>query len=385
MKKLRKFSLNRSVVKNELAILSSIYPPDSGGPATFAAAFKSFLYEKNVTSTVISYCDSESQFYTELKGSVRLITRKNMPAVRIFIMVFQIWKLSVRRIPILANGCFVELAIATFFTPRNFNVKIPGDIVWERASSSGLVSCSVHEFQSQRLPFKFKLLRFFFNLSLRRANVVLVPAPYLIDLAISWGVNPKRIVLIYNSVDVDVFRPMDLPKKYDVISVSRLVPVKNIGETIECCARLKLKLLIVGDGPLMDELQNLAKNLGANATFVGSASQNDLPIFYNESRCMVLNSSLEATSYSLIEARACGLPTIANLGTGATEIIAHQTDGFLCGESTGETLEKALRKLSKDTELAALMGTNARRDTIERFNRAKLFERILGYSIPGET
>ena len=369
---------------NKLAILSSIYPPDSGGPATFTAAYKNFLQDKGIRPYVVSYCDGKSQSYKSSRESIRLITRKQNPVVRLILMIFEIWKLAFMRIPILANGCFLELSIATLFAPNNFTVKIPGDIVWERASSKGFVNCSVHDFQSVKLPFNLRILRFFFTLSLRRAKVVLVPAPYLVQLAISWGVNSRRIVLIYNGVDIDAFQPMDLQKNYDVISVSRLVPVKNIEETIKCCARLNLSMLVVGDGPLLQPLRHLAKATGANVTFAGNADQSELPHLYNQSRVMVLNSSIEATSYSLLEARACGLPTIANLGTGATEVISHNRDGILCGDSTNMTLEDALLKLTSDHHLAAFYGENAREDAVKRFSRKRLFDEILAYTTTGK-
>jgi N,N'-diacetylbacillosaminyl-diphospho-undecaprenol alpha-1,3-N-acetylgalactosaminyltransferase len=95
---------------------------------------------------------------------------------------------------------------------------------------------------------------------------------------------------------------------------------------------------------------------------------------------MVLNSSIEATSYSLLEARACGLPTIANTGTGATEIISNEIDGILCGSSTGFSLEPALKLLSENRDIAANYGLRARRDTIKRFSRKSIFEQILVHS-----
>lgn len=384
LKKFKIFSDGDYSAMSKFALLSSIYPPDSGGPATFTAAYKNFLTEKGFRAFVISYSDAKSHICKNSRESIRLISRAHHPVVRLLLMVFEIWKLAIMRIPILANGCFIELAIATLLSPCNFTVKIPGDIVWERASSKGMVNCSVHDFQSVKLPFNLKILRFLFTLSLRKAKIVLVPAPYLVGLAISWGVDPNKIVLIYNGVDIDTFRPIKVPKTYDVITVSRLVPVKNIEETIKCCARLNLRMLVVGDGPLLQSLKHLAKEIGANVTFAGNADQSQLPSLYNESRIMVLNSSIEATSYSLLEARACGLPAIANLGTGATEVISHNRDGFLCGDSTGMTLEDALLKLTSDHHLAALYGENAREDTVKRFNRKKIFHEILVYSTTGK-
>jgi glycosyltransferase involved in cell wall biosynthesis len=377
LKKLNLMSKSNRQKNDEIAILSSIYPPDAGGPATFAVAYKSFLQRNGFKPKVVSYCDSNSHTYVESEATVQLISRQLNPVVRLLLMVYAIWKLCWKRVPLLANGCFIELALATFLAPKNFVVKIPGDIVWERACSSGLVTCSVQDFQKVNLPIKFKLLRFLFTSSLKKASKIVVPAPYLIDLALGWGVNPEKIFLVYNGVDTENFFPIETQKVYDVISVSRLVPVKNIAGTIECCARLGLSLLVVGDGPLMQELQDQAKNQKVNVTFAGNSEQAALPFLYNQARIMVLNSAVEATSYSLLEARACGLPAIANDGTGATEIITHNKDGILCGPSTGIFLEDALRELIGNEGLADYYGVNARNDTLKRFDRKNLYRQLL--------
>ncbi len=376
MKQLRMFSNKNQLMQSELAVISSIYPPDSGGPATFTSSFSSFLHEKGIRTRVLSYCDGHSKRLKSPSGAIRLISRNINPVLRLLLMVFEIYKIAAKKIPVISNGCFIELALSTFIIPINFTVKIPGDIVWERASSAGLVSCSVHEFQSMKLPLKYKILRWLFTLSLKRSRLVIVPAPYLVELVSAWGIEKNKVILIYNGVDIETFKPLGLPKKYDVISVSRLVPVKNIEQTLRCCARLNLKLLVVGDGPLLVELKNLAAKLGSDVTFFGSADQSQLPVLYNESRIMVLNSSIEATSYSLLEARACGLPTIANTGTGATEIISNEIDGILCGNPTGFSLEPALKLLSENHDIAAKYGSSARRDAVQRFSRKSIFEQI---------
>jgi glycosyltransferase involved in cell wall biosynthesis len=178
-------------------------------------------------------------------------------------------------------------------------------------------------------------------------------------------------------VDTELYQPdSNVEKIYDVVTVSRLVPVKQIDELIVACAKLNLSLAIVGDGPLFTDLQTLAIKLQSNVSFLGLKNQEQLPLIYQQSRVFVLNSQIEATSYALLEARSSGLASIANCGTGSEQVIHHLADGILCGASTGFTLESALKFIFGDEFDLASAGEIARSSTVSEFNRKSIFGRI---------
>jgi len=364
----------------EVTIISGIYPPDVGGPATFSEAFAGYLSHKKIRVNVISTHEYQRLKYQSSEFVVvNLLSRRSNIFLRTFRIALEIGKSFRSSHILLANGAFLETFFGSFLASRTarYFTKIPGDIVWERACNSGYTSVDVFAFQKINLNYKYKLMRYLFSRSLKRSEKVIVPAPYLRDLCLSWGIKESKIVEIGNTVDTKIYQPdSNVEKIYDVVTVSRLVPVKQIDELIVACAKLNLSLAIVGDGPLFTDLQTLAIKLKANVTFLGLINQGQLPSIYQQSKVFVLNSQIEATSYALLEARSSGLASIANCGTGSEEVIHHLEDGILCGVTTGFTLENALQYVLGDEFDLTKAGVLARSHTIREFDRETIFSRI---------
>jgi glycosyltransferase involved in cell wall biosynthesis len=140
---------------------------------------------------------------------------------------------------------------------------------------------------------------------------------------------------------------------------------------------MNLSLLVVGDGPEMTNLVSLAESLNSRTTFVGNASSSELIKYLQSSRAYILNSTADATAYSLLEARSCGLIAIANIQTGASEVILHKVDGYLTQSTDYREVENSLNWVfSKDKLQFKAMGDAARRSTLEKFNRDLNFSKI---------
>ena len=364
----------------EIAIVSGIYPPDVGGPATFSEAFAAYLCSKHIKVNIVSTHESQNLNYQVSEYlTVKLFSRDSNIFFRTLKLAFEIGRKFRSSQILIANGAFLETFFGSFLAlgKARYVTKIPGDIVWERACSSSYTSDDVFTFQKMKLNYKYKLLRYLFSKSLKKSKAVIVPAPYLRDLCLSWGIDQSKVIDIGNTVDTDLYQPnSSIEKIYDVITVSRLVPVKQIDELITACAKLNLSLAIVGDGPLFTDLQTLAIKLKANVTFLGLQNQLQLPLTYQQSKVFVLNSQIEATSYALLEARSSGLTSIANCGTGSEQVISHLIDGILCGASTGYTLESALKYVLGNEFDSTNAGALARSSAVSEFDRKSIFERI---------
>jgi glycosyltransferase involved in cell wall biosynthesis len=365
--------------KPSVTILTGIYPPDSGGPATFAVSFSDFTFKSGYPTKVISLTDGKSRDEGSKNQSVILISRKFGLFLRTYLVVFNIAKSLMAKSLVIANGFFIETYLASILTRKKYVAKIPGDIVWERALNSKYTDLEVWEFQKIKLNFKYRLMRSLFSKSIRRAKKVVVPSPTLLTLCVSWGVPLEKIELIFNSVDVDFFLPSNSSDlKYDCIVVNRLVALKNVPEVIHACHSLNLSLLVVGEGPEMNALRQLTNDLGSDVSFAGNASPAELVHYLQSARFYILNSTADATAYSLLEARSCGLIAIANTKTGASEVINHQRDGILTQTTGQNELESALGSLlRKEVGELAVMSSMARASTVQRFNKAINFSQIL--------
>ena len=102
--------------------------------------------------------------------------------------------------------------------------------------------------------------------------------------------------------------------------------------------------------------------------------------YLNDSRMYVLNSTYEATAYSLLEAMSCGLVPVARLKTGSEDVIQQNIDGLLVGGTDYPSLLDALRVLKNESEFATRIGSEARNTIIKKFdmkNNYKSIERML--------
>lgn len=356
-------------------LTSGIYPPDKGGPAYFVSEYSRWLTDKVSETKVISLKDGSSSNIRSFGNNLVLTSRDKRLPLRMLESVMAIARPFFGRKIILMNGLFLEVLIASFLTRLRIVAKIPGDIVWERARNQGKTNLSIDDYQGQEKGLK-KIFRFFFTLSLKRAKLVISPSLHLKSLMASWGIKTDKIILVRNSVDTKSFAPdLGEVKKYDVITVCRLVPWKGVEELIYVCAQKNLSLAIVGDGPDRDHLNEVAVKTGVKVEFLGDRPHVQLPQLLNSARVFVLNSQYEGSPHSLIEALSVGLVSIARESTGSAEVIHDKENGLLCGKS--RTLAEALSIALEDSELSQRLGTNARLTALAEFDREKTFHAIL--------
>lgn len=145
------------------------------------------------------------------------------------------------------------------------------------------------------------------------------------------------IQVLHSTIDTNVFKETNaIEKEYDFIFIGRLDPVKRIPLIFEGLKKLitenknhTIKIAIVGDGPLKDELVALAKkmNIESNLDFVGF-QLNVLP-WLQKSKIFVMNSESEGLPVALMEAMStklvCVVPNINNIPS----VIEDGKTGFL--------------------------------------------------------
>jgi glycosyltransferase involved in cell wall biosynthesis len=361
-------------MKPRVLLITSIYPPQVGGPAIFTSRYSEWLSNQNIENRVISY-NIIKEKSTKNKIFVNLYPIR---ALSFLVFIYKIIRNSSRKTLILANGAFIETYIACRITGRKYIAKIPGDPVWEISRNRKWTLLSRKVFQFEKLNFAQLILRFAFNSSFMNAKYLIAPANELAVFAKNWGVSEKKIKLIFNCVDPNKFRNLGKKqKKYDLITVSRLVEGKGIRELIECAAYLNLKLVIVGDGPLFNELHNFSINQGAQIDFVGNLSNDSVEELLNDSLIFVLNSDSEATSYALIEAKMCQLPILAKMNDGSLTIVRHNIDGLIYSSELNDTLLESIRTLVTNSKLISDFGSAGRQDALTRFNQELNFNQIL--------
>jgi len=368
-----------------ICLTSGIYPPESGGPAKFTATFSKWVRDNtDIPVSVVTLTDGASS--SKIVDGIRIvkISRSQNLVIRYLKTAMAIRNCSSRNTRILANGLFLETALASLLGGRKYFTKIPGDIVWERARNSGRTALDINSFQSSQMSFKYKMFRKAFSYSLKRSKSVIVPSTQLKELCLVWGVDLKKLDLIYNSISTSKYNVSSSDKKqYDVLSVCRLVPWKGLDEVIRVCSELGLKLAIAGIGPEMDKLKKFAETATVGVEFLGEVNQDTLIRAYQNTKFFVLNSSYEGLPHALLEARSCGAFSLANSNTGSAEVISHMKDGLLCGTETGLSLKEALKYAIDNPTFCREASILARKKTQILFELESNYAKILKVLIDG--
>lgn len=167
--------------------------------------------------------------------------------------------------------------------------------------------------------------------------------------------KPNKTTTIANGVDIPqklLNQSQNLEKKWDVIFVGRLVPIKQVDHAIKAFAMSNIhgEMAIVGDGPERKKLEKLSKELGiANrVNFLGWID--DPRELMLQSRCLIMSSLYEGSPVTLAEAIALDIPIISyNSSAGISDLFTIDTAKFGLVpkqniQALSSTLEKCVQK-----------------------------------------
>ncbi len=186
------------------------------------------------------------------------------------------------------------------------------------------------------------------------------------------GVNK---MVIYNGIDCDRGRTqiiMDNPSKERYITfVGRLIYAKGVQDLL--CAfrnigRPDLRLRIVGDGNYRSQLEQYAKDWGIEGRVKFYGERKDVIDILEESDIFVNPSYSEGLPTSVMEAASVGLPIVATDVGGTDEIIKNMESGILIPPGQPDMIAGAIKVLLHDERYARVMGLNAKRNVMEKFN-----------------
>ena len=159
-----------------------------------------------------------------------------------------------------------------------------------------------------------------------------------------------------------------------VLFVGSLIPRKGLPFLVEAAKKVvkdqaDTKFLIVGDGPLRNQLSDSLKtaNLSGNFKFIGNLKDDVLPAVYNCADVFVLPSIQEGQGIVLLEAQASGKPVVAFDIGGVNETVQNKETGLLVNQGNVDALADALLKLLTDKALREKMGSNGRKFVSENY------------------
>jgi glycosyltransferase involved in cell wall biosynthesis len=181
----------------------------------------------------------------------------------------------------------------------------------------------------------------------------------------SEGVSPERIEILPNAIDLSQFTPAMPEESFAMrrqlrigeagpvfVTVAALTPVKDISTLIEAAKLLEAHLptaqyLLVGEGPLREELQQQVERLGLNRAIHFVGRQVDVRPYLAAANFGVLTSRSEGSSNSVLEYMAMGLPSVVSDIASNHELVS----GVFFAPGDAGDLAQKLMTLTQDAAL----------------------------------
>jgi glycosyltransferase involved in cell wall biosynthesis len=213
-------------------------------------------------------------------------------------------------------------------------------------------------------------------------------------------ISEDKVQVIYNGVDLNAFNEsfdkeqikskLGINPNVPVIgTVGRLTEQKGHIYLLQAILKLKhkfpdIKVLIVGDGPLMDELKSYTSSSGLSNNVIFTGFRRDIPALLSIMDIFVFPSLWEGLPNALIEAMASGKAIIASNLPQIKEVLDSDGLGILVPPKDSDSISQSINFLLKNEKIVKKMGNSAKNMACTRFNientvkiYEKMFEKIL--------
>jgi glycosyltransferase involved in cell wall biosynthesis len=190
-----------------------------------------------------------------------------------------------------------------------------------------------------------------------------------------------RVHVVPNSVDLRRLGQQEerQPEPGLVVSVARLVEKKGLPDLVSACGILAqrgvpVRLEVVGDGPLLNELRARAEETGLNAAFPGALPHEEVRALFKRASVFSLPCVVASTGdrdglpTSVLEAMALGVPVVTTAVNGLAEAVIDGETGLIVPEHDPPALADALERVLEDPDLAARFAEEGRRHVESAFS-----------------
>jgi glycosyltransferase involved in cell wall biosynthesis/4-amino-4-deoxy-L-arabinose transferase-like glycosyltransferase len=298
-------------------LATGIYPPESGGPATYTAGLASAFRAQGHTVEVLAYGNPDLK-----DPGVTRVSRTGGAIIRYVRYAWQAFRLARRSDVVYAQGPVSEglpTMIGAWFAGRSVTMKVVGDYAWEMAMQRGEKDL-LDPFLTKRHGGVIGWYERIERWTARRAYRVIVPSRYLKTVVERWGVPNERIQIIVNANEpmpetrgrTAERRALGVEDRVVILTAVRAVPWKGVAELMASLKDLPPShlLVVAGDGPMFDDWSLLAEKLGVQdrVRMLGRIDRATLAKWYEAADAFALNSGYEGYPHVVAEAASFGVP-----------------------------------------------------------------------------
>ena len=344
-----------------VVIAAEIFPPTTGGPATYSEKLAYALDKQGHKIVVLCYSSGD----TDNRSYPFDVIRTPLSPFKIghyLSYMYLLFKHARQAHTVYAQGpvaAGLPSYIVCWLLSKKLIIKVVGDYAWEQARNKGRSRERIDAFQNAPQSGITRAHRFIERLTTRGATAIIVPSNYLKKIVMGWGVEEHKIIIIYNAAP-EIATQHRENKEYDtIVSYGRFVPWKGFEALIETMPALikynnKFRMLLLGRGPLEDTLKQRIKALSLEEYVkVQYMKPEDRDSILSEAKLYVLNTDYEGLSHALLEVMAAGVPIVTTDVGGNPELIEHEKNGLLVKFNDKQALIDALITLNKDRDMRA--------------------------------
>jgi glycosyltransferase involved in cell wall biosynthesis len=225
----------------------------------------------------------------------------------------------------------------------------------------------------------------------RRTNCIAVNSTGVRDFYTQHGLPEDKFAVIPNGIEPtpngaavsreELAEKLDIPPEaYWIGAIGRLWPQKRYKDLIWSAELLRAAaqdthLLIFGDGPQRDRLEQYANQVGVSQRVHFLGTREDVAAWLSHFDCFWLGSGYEGQSNALMEAMLAGVPCVATDIPGNRDLVIPEQTGYLVPVGDSAAFARQTMVLRQDRDLARSMGQRARARMLEEFTVDKMVER----------
>ncbi len=367
-------------MQKKIVMAAGLFPPDIGGPATYAAMIAKELPTKGFVVEVVPYgaVRSVPKLFRHLRYT-QILFRATKDADAVFALdpMSVGWPAllvsRLRRIPLL--------------------VRLGGDYAWEQGVQRFGVQDTLDGYtknQGRGYGLRVKMFSWLQSYVVARAALVVVPSEYLQSIVATWSkVKIDRIQVVYSALfplavtgtKTELRSQLEYTSP-TLFSAGRLVPWKGMEKLVEVLVAVQQEfpeatLVIAGDGPEKDRINKLAREHGvaSQVRLVGGLGKEALGASMTAADVFVLNTSYEGLSHTLLEAMDLGVPIVTTEVGGNPELVQDGLSGALVAVDDVEIFAERIIHIYTDQRQREKLIQNARL-RVQDFSKEKSVDRL---------
>ena len=168
-----------------------------------------------------------------------------------------------------------------------------------------------------------------------------------------------------------------------ILAIGRLVPYKGFASLLQALRSLAGEAVIIGEGPLLQDLRKLALELGVSdrVMFKGRLEPGEIKAYLHAARVLAFPSITAAEAFGLVqlEAMASGLPIVnTDLPTAVPKIARHDREALTVMPNDPDALSQALKSILEDESIAKRLGQAGRVRALSEYSQATYVSRVEG-------